>query len=178
MMQPDDENLAQQAAAGDRRAMDRLVLKYQSQVRRLVGSILQNEDDAEDASQEVWIRVWRALPQFRGDSAFYTWLYRIAVNTALKVADRRTRESVEELDEASLGGGETPEEVIERREAAMMAVEALEEHMPPLLAAAVRLHEAGLSYVEVANVFGWSPVTLRSRLHKARREVKEKLWEP
>ena len=185
-----DALLVERVKRGDARAFELLVLKYRRRIERLVARIVRDPDSVADVAQETFIRAYRALPNFRGDSAFYTWLYRIAVNTARKEAADQRRDPVisesalaqgdDENDEtsraeATLTDGETPESVLAGREIAQ-AVNAAVEALSEDLRQAVTLREIeGLSYEEIAQVMNCPIGTVRSRLHRARNLLKETL---
>ena len=166
-----------------------LVVKYQRRIERLIGRMVRDVDLVQDIAQETFIRAYRALPNFRGDSAFYTWLYRIAVNTAKKALLDLKRDplvsenlltSGEEGDETSrveneLTDGETPEALLASREIAAAvnsAIEALSED----LRQAITLREIeGLSYEEIAEVMNCPIGTVRSRIFRAREAIAARL---
>ncbi|MFZ9758855.1 MAG: RNA polymerase sigma factor RpoE [Burkholderiaceae bacterium] len=185
---PSDLDLVQRVKNGDREAFNLLVLKYQRKVSRLVGRLVRNPDEADDVVQEAFIKAYRALPQFRGDSAFYTWLYRIAVNTAKNhlVSQGKRPISLSELtsndpDEESFEllvvttDNNTPEaELMSRQvaEAVNRAVLAL----PEELRTALSLREIdGLSYEEIAEAMNCPIGTVRSRIFRAREAVAAEL---
>ncbi|MGL4251845.1 MAG: RNA polymerase sigma factor RpoE [Aeromonas sp.] len=180
-----DEQLVERVQHGDKAAFNLLVKKYQQKVVNLVARYVSNPGDVPDVAQEAFIKAYRALPTFRGESAFYTWLYRIAVNTAknyLTSLGRRPPSSDVEADEAdSYGGGEalqevsTPENMAltdEIKRTVFSAIEAL----PEDLRTAITLRELeGLSYEEIAEIMD-SPVgTVRSRIFRAREAIDKKL---
>ena len=180
-----DALLVERAAAGDHRAYELLVIKYQRRIERLVGRMVRDADLVQDVTQETFIRAYRALHQFRGEAQFYTWLYRIAVNTAKKaLADARRSPVVFESalhtggddDETSLPGREltsheTPETVLAAQEIAE-AVNAAMEALPEDLRQAVTLREIeGLSYDEIAEAMGCPIGTVRSRIFRAREAI-------
>lgn len=180
-----DEQLVERVQRGDKAAFNLLVKKYQQKVVNLVARYVSNPGDVPDVAQEAFIKAYRALPTFRGESAFYTWLYRIAVNTAknyLTSQGRRPPSSDVEADEAdSYGGGEalqevsTPENLVlteEIKHTVFSAIEAL----PEDLRTAITLRELeGLSYEEIAEIMD-SPVgTVRSRIFRAREAIDKKL---
>jgi RNA polymerase sigma-70 factor (ECF subfamily) len=187
-MVPDasDWSLVQRVLRGERNAYDLLVLKYQHKVVKLVLRYLRDPAEAEDVAQEAFIKAYRALPQFRGDSAFYTWLYRIAINTAKNALAARDRSPVSyELD---LQGGddspdlvgrlkdpETPEGLAlteEIRNTVNSAIEAL----PEDLRTAIVLRELeGLSYEEIAATMDCPVGTVRSRIFRAREAIDRRL---
>ena len=179
-----DQQLVKRVQAGDKRAYDLLVLKYQHKILGLVSRYVR-EGDTQDVAQEAFIKAYRALPKFRGDSQFYTWLYRIAVNTAknhIVANSRRPPGSDVELQDAEYyDGGEqlrdiaSPEEQLfgeELREMVNLAVKEL----PEDLRTAVSLREFdGLSYEEIANVMDCPVGTVRSRIFRAREAIDKRL---
>ena len=185
-----DLALVERAKRGEVAAFEMLVVKYRRRVERLIGRIVRDVDMIEDVGQETFIRAYRALPQFRGDSAFYTWLYRIAVNTAKKTAVDLNRNPVltesalaaarDDDDETSrpaleLNDVETPEAVLASREIARTVNSAIDA-LPEDLRQAIVLREIeGLSYDEIATAMG-SPIgTVRSRIFRAREAIATKL---
>jgi RNA polymerase sigma-70 factor (ECF subfamily) len=180
--------LVERANAGDQRAFGLLVLKYQRRIQRLIGRMVRDVDLVDDIAQETFIRAYRALHQFRGDAQFYTWLYRIAVNTAKKTLlglkrDPTVSESFlarDDEDETSwqkneLITDETPETVLAAKEIAAV-VNAAMDALPEELKQAVTLREIeGLSYEEIALAMG-SPIgTVRSRIFRAREAISAKV---
>ena len=187
-MGPDasDLSLVRRVQRGERGAYDLLVLKYQHKVVKLVMRYLRDPADAEDVAQEAFIKAYRALPQFRGDSAFYTWLYRIAINTAKNALAARERQPVSyEFDTqqgedgpdmiSRLKDPETPEGLAlteEIRETVNAAIVAL----PEDLRTAIVLRELeGLSYEEIAASMDCPVGTVRSRIFRAREAIDKKL---
>ena len=180
-----DEQLVERVQRGDKNAFNLLVRKYQHKVVNLVARYVNNPGDVPDVAQEAFIKAYRALPTFRGESAFYTWLYRIAVNTAknyLTSQGRRPPSSDVEADEAeSYGGGEalqevsTPENLAltdEIKRTVFSAIEAL----PEDLRTAITLRELeGLSYEEIAEIMDCPVGTVRSRIFRAREAIDKKL---
>ncbi|MDZ7891613.1 MAG: RNA polymerase sigma factor RpoE [Rhodoferax sp.] len=180
--------LVERTIAGDQRAYGLLVLKYQRRIQRLVGRMVRDVDLVEDITQETFIRAYRALHQFRGDAQFYTWLYRIAVNTAKKSLlelkrDRTISESFfarDEEDETSFrqnepSSEETPETVLAAKEIAGV-VNAAMEALPDELRQAVVLREIeGLSYEEISLSMACPIGTVRSRIFRAREAISAKL---
>jgi RNA polymerase sigma-70 factor, ECF subfamily len=181
-----DALLVERVKLGDVRAFEMLVVKYQRRIERLIGRMVRDVDLVQDIAQETFIRAYRALPQFRGESAFYTWLYRIAVNSAKKalldmkrdpmVTESALRSSDEDGEETSrpeseLSDGETPEAVLASKEIAAAvnsAVEALSED----LRQAITLREIeGLSYEEIAEAMNCPIGTVRSRIFRAREAI-------
>ena len=180
-----DEQLVERVQRGDKAAFNLLVKKYQHKVVNLVARYVNNPGDVPDVAQEAFIKAYRALPTFRGESAFYTWLYRIAVNTAknyLTSQGRRPPSSDVEADEAeSYGGGEalqevsTPENLAltdEIKRTVFSAIEAL----PEDLRTAITLRELeGLSYEEIAEIMDCPVGTVRSRIFRASEAIDKKL---
>lgn len=183
-----DAVLVERVKRGDVRAFEMLVVKYQRRIERLVGRMVRDVDLVQDIAQESFIRAYRALPQFRGDSAFYTWLYRIAVNTAKKaLMDLKrdplvleSRSSGDEGEETSraeneLSDGETPEALLASKEIAS-AVNAAIEALSEDLRQAITLREIeGLSYEEIAEVMNCPIGTVRSRIFRAREAIATRL---
>jgi RNA polymerase sigma-70 factor (ECF subfamily) len=183
-----DLSLVRRAQAGERAAYDLLVLKYQHKVVKLVMRYTRNPADAEDVAQEAFIKAYRALPQFRGDSAFYTWLYRIAINTAKNALAARDRNPVgyqmdlQDQDESNdlvnrLKDPDTPEGLAlteEIRGTVNAAIDAL----PEDLRTAIVLRELeGLSYEEIAAAMDCPVGTVRSRIFRAREAIDKRLRE-
>ena len=180
-----DLSLVRRAQAGERAAYDLLVLKYQHKVVKLVMRYTRNPADAEDIAQEAFIKAYRALPQFRGDSAFYTWLYKIAINTAknwLVSQGRRPPtedvqvEDAEHLDAAvRLKDSSTPERELLRQEIEHTVTRAVDA-LPDELRQAITLREVdGLSYEEIAETMNCPIGTVRSRIFRAREAIDEQL---
>ena len=180
-----DALLVERAAAGDHRAYELLVIKYQRRIERQIGRMVRDVDLVPDIAQETFIRAWRALHQFRGDAQFYTWLYRIAVNTAKKslmelkrnpVVTETALHSADDDDETSrreneLTSESTPESELAAREIAA-AVNAAMEALPEDLRTAVTLREIeGLSYEEIAEAMNCPIGTVRSRIFRAREAI-------
>jgi RNA polymerase sigma-70 factor (ECF subfamily) len=179
-----DDKLVKRAKKGDSRAFDLLVLKYQGRVTQLVSRYLNNAAEVEDVTQEAFIKAYRALPNFRGDSAFYTWLYRIAANAAKNhlVALGRRPSSDMALDDSEvfdvlgrLKDHESPDEVIMGQQLEMLISRTIEE-LPVELRAALTLREfEGLSYEEIADVLECPIGTVRSRIFRAREAIDVKV---
>lgn len=179
-----DFELVQRTVAGDQRAYELLVIKYQRRIERLIGRMVRDTDLIPDIAQETFIRAYRALHQFRGEAQFYTWLYRIAVNTAKKFLMDLKRNPVvyegaasgEEDDETyrpryEQSTDETPETILAAQEIAQ-AVNAAMEALPADLRQAVTLREIeGLSYEEIAQVMECPIGTVRSRIFRAREAI-------
>ncbi|MEJ0040609.1 MAG: RNA polymerase sigma factor RpoE [Gammaproteobacteria bacterium] len=183
-----DLSLVRRVQRGDKGAFDALVLKYQHKVVKLVMRYVRNPAEAEDIAQEAFIKAYRALPQFRGDSAFYTWLYRIAINTAKNAVVSRDRSPIDfDLDlqntdesyemQGRLADKETPEALTltdEIRTIVNQAIEAL----PEDLRMAIVLREIeGLSYEEIAESMDCPVGTVRSRIFRAREAIDRRLRE-
>ena len=183
---PDPDGLlVERVKLGDVKAFEMLVVKYQRRIERLIGRMVRDVDLVPDIAQETFIRAYRAMPKFRGESAFYTWLYRIAVNTAKKALmelkrDPRVTESArasrDEDDDSSrveneLSDGETPEAVLASKQIAAavnFAIEALSDD----LRQAITLREIeGLSYEEIAELMNCPIGTVRSRIFRAREAI-------
>ncbi|MFV0276421.1 MAG: RNA polymerase sigma factor RpoE [Parahaliea sp.] len=184
-----DKQLVAKVKKGDSRAFDMLVLKYQHKILGLVSRYVHDADEVQDVAQEAFIKAYRALPNFRGASAFYTWLYRIAINTAknyLVSRSRRPPGSDVEVEDAEYyeGGGalrdiETPESALYGAELKAVVERAIRE-LPDDLRTAVTLREFdGLSYEDIAEVMSCPVGTVRSRIFRAReaidRQVKQQI---
>ena len=183
-----DAPLVERAVAGDHKAFELLVIKYQRRIQRLIGRMVRDVDLVEDIAQETFIRAYRALAQFRGDAQFYTWLYRIAVNTAKKfLMDLKRNPTVSENsfksdddDETSpveneLTSSETPDAVLASKEIAQIINAALEA-LPEELRQAITLREIeGLSYEEISEVMSCPIGTVRSRIFRAREAISLKV---
>ena len=189
-MGPDasDLGLVRRVQRGERGAYDLLVLKYQHKVVKLVMRYLRDPADAEDVAQEAFIKAYRALPQFRGDSAFYTWLYRIAINTAKNALAARDRNPVtydldlQGNDESAdmvgrLKDPETPEGLALTEEIRTTVNAAIGE-LPEDLRTAIVLRELeGMSYEEIATAMECPVGTVRSRIFRAREAIDRRLRE-
>lgn len=181
-----DQQLVERVQRGDKAAFDLLVSKYQRKIFRLLSRLIRDAAEVEDVAQEAFIKAYRALPNFRGESAFYTWLYRIAINTAknhLVSQGRRAPTSTEtEIEEAeTFDDGEhlrdlnTPEAMLLSRQVAD-AVNRAVERLPEDLRTAVVLRELeGLSYEEIAETMNCPIGTVRSRIFRAREAIAEEL---
>lgn len=175
-----DQQLVRRAQRGDTRAFDLLVLKYQGRIATLVGRFVSNTAEIEDVTQEAFIKAFRALPKFRGESAFYTWLYRIASNAAKNhlVAKGRRPTSDADVEDAeyfdgadALRDAENPESQLFGAELADVVTQALEA-LPDDLRTALTLREfEGLSYEDIAEVMDCPVGTVRSRIFRARDAV-------
>ncbi len=183
-----DLSLVRRVQRGDKGAFDVLVLKYQHKLVKLVTRYVRNPAEAEDIAQEAFIKAYRALPQFRGDSAFYTWLYRIAINTAKNAVVSRDRSPVDydidrdSIDESydmqgRLKDSETPEGLLLTDEI-RQTVNAAIEQLPEDLRKAIVLRELeGLSYEQIAATMGCPVGTVRSRIFRAREAIDHRLRE-
>lgn len=185
-----DLMLVERTVAGDQKAFELLVIKYQRRIERLIGRMVRDVDLVPDIAQETFIRAYRALAQFRGDAQFYTWLYRIAVNTAKKalmdlkrdplVSESALRGNGDDEDETSaveneLTSSETPETILAAKEIAATVNSAMEA-LPDELRQAVTLREIeGLSYEEIAEVMNCPIGTVRSRIFRAREAISAKV---
>lgn len=183
-----DLGLVQRVQRGDKTAFDLLVRKYQHKVVKLVTRYLRNPADAEDVAQEAFIKAYRAMPQFRGDSAFYTWLYRIAINSAKNAIVSRDRNPVEfDLDmqaieesqsmQARLADTTTPESLLQTEEIRTTVNQAIDA-LPEDLRTAIVLRELeGLSYEDIALAMECPVGTVRSRIFRAREAIDRRLSE-
>ncbi|MFZ5723995.1 MAG: RNA polymerase sigma factor RpoE [Pseudomonadota bacterium] len=180
-----DHQLVLRVQKGDRRAFDLLVAKYQHKILSVIGRYVRNIDEAQDVAQDTFVRAWRALPNFRGDSAFFTWLYRIAINTAKNHLVARSRrppgtdvdiEDAQFLESAdALRDGDTPLGHLLSREIEQTVKRALEA-LPDEMRTAVMLREFdGLSYEEIADVMACPVGTVRSRIFRGREAIDEAL---
>ncbi|HET9338035.1 MAG TPA: RNA polymerase sigma factor RpoE [Casimicrobiaceae bacterium] len=181
-----DQQLVERAQRGDKRAFELLVAKYQRKLGRLLSRLVRDPGEVEDVTQEAFIKAYRALPNFRGDSAFYTWLYRIAINTAKNYLvalgrraptttefDHEEAESFEDAD--ALRDSATPEAELLTREIATTVNRAMEA-LPDDLRTAITLREIeGLSYEEIASVMNCPIGTVRSRIFRAREAIAAEL---
>jgi|SRR5690606_15728133 len=181
-----DLDLVRRVQRGERRAYDLLVIKYQRKIMRLLSRMIHDPADIEDVAQEAFIKAYRALPQFRGDSAFYTWLYRIAINTARNWQAARMRrpatvsslenedgETFDQIDSLSDHG--TPESMVASRQIAE-TVNAAIEALPEDLRTAIVLREIeGMSYEDIATTMQCPIGTVRSRIFRAREAIAARL---
>jgi RNA polymerase sigma-70 factor (ECF subfamily) len=181
-----DRELVARAQRGDKHAFGLLVEKYQRKLGRLLSRFIRDPSEVEDVTQEAFIKAYRALPAFRGDSAFYTWLYRIGINTAknyLMALGRRAPTSTEVEAEEAEGFEEgeqlrdinTPESVLLSNEIAQ-TVNSTIEQLPEELRTAIQLREIeGMSYEDIAKVMDCPIGTVRSRIFRAREAIAEQL---
>ena len=180
-----DRALVERVQSGDKRAFDLLVRKYQHKVIGLVSRYVRSHAECEDIAQESFIRAWRAIGSFRGDSAFYTWLYKIAVNTAknhlVAMGRRPPTDDIDAEDAVFMAGAArmhdsaTPERELMRQEIEQSVFSTVQA-LPEELRTAITLREVdGLSYDEIAEAMGCPIGTVRSRIFRAREAIDEKL---
>jgi len=183
--QSTDRQLVARVQKGDRRAFDLLVIKYQHRILALVGRFVPDFAEAQDVTQEAFIKAYRALPGFRGESQFYTWMYRIAVNTAKNYLVSRGRKTPTRdidlddaeffADEANMKDIETPDGLLQRDQLQKVVFDAIEA-LPEELRMAVTLRELeGMSYEEIAEVMECPIGTVRSRIFRAREAIDRKM---
>ena len=176
-----DQQLVERVQAGDKRAFDLLVLKYQPKILGLVSRYVNDSHEVQDVAQEAFIKAYRALPRFRGDSAFYTWLYRIAINTAKNHLVARGRRppgrdvEIEDAEHYEAGGAlrdaDNPESHLFSEELGAVVNKAIRE-LPDDLRTAVTLREFdGLSYEDIAEIMDCPVGTVRSRIFRAREAI-------
>jgi len=181
-----DQLLVERAQGGEQKAFDQLVSKYQRKLARLLSRFIRDPAEVEDVSQEAFMKAYRALPSFRGDSAFYTWLYRIGINTAKNylVSQGRRAPTSTEYDAEEAEGFEdasqlrdinTPESLLLSKQIGQ-TVNAAMEALPEELRTAIVLREIdGMSYEEIAAIMDCPIGTVRSRIFRAREAVAAKL---
>ncbi len=181
-----DQQLVERAKRGDKHAFELLVVKYQRKLARLLSRFIRDTAEVEDVTQEAFIKAYRALPSFRGDSAFYTWLYRIGINTAKNylVAMGRRAPTSTQIDAEEAEGYEsgeqlrdinTPESLLLTKEIGN-TVNAAIEALPEELRSAIQLRELeGMSYEEIAKLMDCPIGTVRSRIFRAREAIAERL---
>ena len=180
-----DQELVARVQKGDKKAFDLLVLKYQQKITNLISRYIRDSHEVQDVTQEAFIKAYRAIPKFRGDSAFYTWLYRIAINTAknyLVAQGRRPptddvdAESAEQMDVGiRLKETGTPENHVLTEEISLTVQKAIDE-LPEDLRTAIILRELeGMSYEEIAQTMECPIGTVRSRIFRARDAIDSKL---
>lgn len=180
-----DKQLVARVQRGDKRAYDLLVLKYQHKIVGLVSRYLRDQDEVLDVTQEAFIKAYRALPRFRGDSAFYTWLYRIAINTAknhLVSKSRRPPDTDLDIDEGefqeasgALSQMENPENSLATEQLKAVVYQAIDDLAEDLKAAITLREFEGFSYEEIAEVMDCPVGTVRSRIFRARETIEKKI---
>ena len=180
-----DHELVERVKRGERRAFDLLMLKYQHRIAKLIARYVHDPSEVLDVAQEAFLKAYRAIPRFRGDSAFYTWMYRIAINTAknhLAAQARRPRESGVDVTEAEHFDGATDlkefgtPEGLALTEEIQHTVAAAIEALPEDLKVAISLRELeGLSYEDIARVMECPVGTVRSRIFRAREAINARL---
>ena len=180
-----DQQLVERVQRGDKHAFDLLVLKYQHKIVGLVGRYLRDQSEVQDVTQEAFIKAYRALPRFRGDSQFYTWLYRIAINTAKNYLVSRSRRPPDTDIDVSEGEFQdnsavlkdigNPENALATDQLERVIYQAIDD-LPDELKVAVTLREfEGLSYEEIAEVMECPVGTVRSRIFRARESIEKKI---
>jgi len=180
-----DQALVLRVQKGDKAAFDLLVIKYQHKIVHLVNRYVKDPSEAQDVAQDAFIKAYRALAEFRGESAFYTWLYRIAINTAKNYLLSRSRRhydyEVDVQDAEQVGDAqqlkdiETPEELLMNEQVVNVIREAIES-LPEEMRIAITLREfEGMSYEDIAETMGCPIGTVRSRIFRAREAIDEKL---
>ncbi len=180
-----DKELVQRVQQGDKSAYDLLVIKYQHKIVQLVNRFVKDPSEAQDVAQEAFIKAYRALGNFRGDSAFYTWLYRIAINTAKNYLVSRSRrysdyeidvQDAEQIENApQLKGMDTPDNVLMNEQIVEVIKSAIEK-LPDEMRTAIMLREfEGMSYEEIALAMDCPVGTVRSRIFRAREAIDKKL---
>ena len=179
-----DRQLVERVQRGDKRAFDILVLKYQHRIAGLISRYVRDPDEVQDVTQEAFIKAYRALPRFRGDSAFYTWLYRIAINTAKNYLVSKSRRPPDtdidvdgefQADSAVLKDVAGPESHLATAQLQKVIFDAIE-NLPEELNVAVTLREfEGMSYEEIAEVMECPVGTVRSRIFRAREAIEKSI---
>lgn len=180
-----DQALVERVQQGDKKAFDLLVIKYQTRISKLIARFVRNQADVPDVAQETFIKAYRALPNFRGDSAFYTWIYRIAINTAknhlVSMARKSPGSSIDAQEAEDYGASDwlkeyaTPEREMLADEIHVTVNKAVSD-LPPDLREAITLREIeGLSYEDIAETMDCPIGTVRSRIFRAREAIDNKL---
>jgi len=180
-----DQKLVERVQAGDKQAFDMLVQKYQHKLIKMIGRYVSDPSEAQDVAQEAFIKAYRALPRFRGDSSFYTWIYRIGANTAknyLVAQGRRppgndvdAQDAEQYVQDSLLREMDTPEGMAQRDEIERTVFETIDE-LPEDLRTAITLRELdGLSYEEIAQAMDCPVGTVRSRIFRAREAIDNRL---
>lgn len=181
MSKDTDQELVRRVQSGDKSAFDLLFSRYQQKIINLIGRYVKDSSEVQDVAQEAFIKAFRALPRFRGESAFYTWLYRIAINTAknhLVSRGRRPPNTDVDIDDAELNPTSTVLQEAESPEAALArdqlssGIDAAIAELPEDLRSAVTLREFdGLSYEQIAEIMDCPVGTVRSRIFRARESI-------
>lgn len=180
-----DRELVRRVQEGEKKAFDILVRKYQHKVVNLISRYVYDSSEVFDVAQEAFVKAYRALPNFRGESAFYTWLYRIAINTAknylvaqgrrLPIANVEAQEAEQFEGESSLKEYDTPENLLLKDDIEKTVFSAIDQ-LPDDLRTAITLREMeGLSYEEIAEAMACPVGTVRSRIFRAREAIDKKL---
>lgn len=180
-----DNDLVLRVQQGDKHAFDLLVIKYQHRIIQLANRYIKDPSEAQDVAQETFIKAYRALADFRGDSAFYTWLYRIAINTAKNVITSKVKHSGEydidiqdaeqQKNEPQLQSMDTPEQLLLNDEILRIINTAIEE-LPEDMRVAITLREIdGMSYEDIAKIMDCPIGTVRSRIFRAREAIDKQL---
>lgn len=181
-----DKELVHQVQQGNKRAFDLLVLKYQRRIMRLLARMINDPAEVEDVAQETFIKAYRALPKFRGDSSFYTWLYRIAINSArnwqaarhrrpLQLKEYKNEEGETFSLEDTLTDSNTPELELVSRQVAYTINTTIDKLSPELRTAIILREIEGLSYEDIAQVMDCPIGTVRSRIFRAREAISKEL---
>jgi RNA polymerase sigma-70 factor (ECF subfamily) len=182
-----DKRLVERVKRGDKRAFDVLVLKYQHRIANLIGRYVRDQDEVLDVTQEVFVKAYRAMANFRGDAQFYTWLYRIAINTAknfLVAKSRRPPDTDIDVDDGEfsdhpvvISDEGNPEDLLSGEDLKEVLQKALED-LPEELRTALMLREFdGLSYGEIAQVMECPVGTVRSRIFRGRELIEKRIAE-
>lgn len=181
-----DQQIVERVQNGDKQAFNLLVIKYQRKLARLLSHFIRDATEVEDVTQEAFVKAYRALPSFRGDSAFYTWLYRIGINTAknflvsqgrkVQTLEGVNNEDAEDFEDSSLlREVNTPESELMSKQIAQTVSKSLDS-LPEELRSAIVLREIdGLSYEEIATIMDCPIGTVRSRIFRAREAISEQL---
>ena len=180
-----DQRLVVRAQQGDKRAFDVLVLKYQQRIASVVSRYLRDQDEVADVSQEAFIKAYRALANFRGDAQFYTWLYRIAINTAknhLVAKSRRPPNTDKDINDGEfsensvvLEAEDQPEALLARDQLQAVILAAVDDLQEDLRTALMLREFDGLSYEEIAEIMACPVGTVRSRIFRARETIEKKM---
>lgn len=180
-----DQRLVVRSQQGDKRAFDVLVLKYQQRIASIVSRYLRDQDEVADVTQEAFIKAYRALANFRGDAQFYTWLYRIAINTAknhLVAKSRRPPNTDKDINDGEfsensvvLEAEDQPETLLERDQLQSVILAAVDDLQEDLRTALMLREFDGLSYEEIAEIMACPVGTVRSRIFRARETIEKKM---